>query len=161
MTEGPVIRRSLLLLALLPALVGCASASSSPAGSTDSAPTATPSPTSARPSLSISPPPFKTAPPTAAPVVGEVPAAIIDQAKADLARRTGLDPATFSVVRAEEVVWSDGSLGCPVPGQAYIQVVTPGYWIGLEAGSKTYDYRATRSGLVRLCDQPNPKPPSG
>lgn len=161
MHEAPVIRRSLLLLALLPAVVACSSASSSPAGSPDSAPTATPSPTSARPSFSLSPPPFRTAPPTAAPVVGEVPAAIMGQAKADLAKRTGLDPATFSVVRAEEVVWADGSLGCPVPGQAYIQVVTPGYWIGLEAGGKTYDYRATRSGLVRLCDQPNPKPPSG
>lgn len=85
----------------------------------------------------------------------------MDQAKADLAKRTSLDPATFVVFRAEEVVWADGSLGCPVPGQAYIQVVTPGYWIGLEASGKSYDYRATRSGLVRLCDQPNPKPPSG
>jgi len=83
------------------------------------------------------------------------------QARADLAKLTGLDPATFTTVRAEQVVWSDGSLGCPVPGVMYIQMVSPGYWIQLEAGGKTYDYRSTTAGPVRRCDQPNPKPPSG
>jgi hypothetical protein len=88
----------------------------------------------------------------------------MDQAKSDLARRTGLDPATFTVLRAEQVIWADGSLGCPVPGQAYIQMVLPGYWIVLQADGTSYDYRAASAGgtsSVRLCDQPNPKPPSG
>ena len=97
-------------------------------------------------------------------MTGEVPAPIMAQATSDLAGRTGLDPATFTVLRAEQVIWADGSLGCPVPGQAYIQMQLPGYWIVLQAGGKTYDYRATTAGTVssvRLCDQPNPKPPSG
>ena len=76
----------------------------------------------------------------------------MDAARADLATRTGLDPATFTTIRAEQVIWSDGSLGCPVPGYSYIQMVTPGYWIQLEAGGKTYDYRSTLSGPVRRCD---------
>ena len=80
---------------------------------------------------------------------------------ADLAKLTGLDPATFSTVRAEQVIWSDGSLGCPLPGYLYVQVQTSGYWIQLKAGDKTYDYRSPVSGPVRRCDQPSPKPPSG
>ena len=39
--------------------------------------------------------------------------------------------------------------------------MTPGYWIQLSADGKTYDYRATMTGPVQLCEQPNPKPPSG
>ena len=158
-------RRSLVVLVLLPLVVACSSAAGSAAtGTAAPTPTVEPSPTSARPSFELSPPPFATAPPTSAPVTGEVPAPVMDQAKSDLARRTGLDPATFSVLRAEQVIWADGSLGCPVPGQAYIQMVLPGYWIVLQADGTSYDYRAASAGgtsSVRLCDQPNPKPPSG
>ena len=155
--EGSVIRRSLLLLALVPVLAACA------AGASSASPAAveTAGPSSGRPSLELSPPPSDTVPPTTAPVTGEVPDAIMAQATADLAKLTGLDPATFTTVRAEQVVWSDGSLGCPVPGQLYIQVVTPGYWIQLEAGGKTYDYRASTAGPVRRCTLATPKPPSG
>ncbi len=157
--------RSLIVLVMLPLVVACSSAAGSPATGT-ALPTATvePTPTSARPSFELSPPPFATAPPTSAPVTGEVPAPIMAKATSDLAGRTGLDPATFTVLRAEHVIWADGSLGCPVPGQAYIQMQLPGYWIVLQADGKTYDYRATTVGAassVRLCDQPNPKPPSG
>jgi hypothetical protein len=151
--EGPVIRRSLLLLVIVPLLAACASSASPSA-------TGTAVPTSGRPSFEMSPP-FQTVPPTASPVTGEVPEAIMAQARSDLAKLTGLDPATFTTVRAEQVVWADGSLGCPVPGVLYIQVVTPGYWIQLEAGGKTYDYRSTNAGPVRRCDLATPKPPSG
>jgi hypothetical protein len=94
-------------------------------------------------------------------VTGEVPAEILAQATADLAKRTGLDPATFTVVRAEQAMWPDGSLGCPIPGQVYIQVVTPGYWIVFQVNGKTYDYRATQRGAIQLCEGLHPQPPSG
>lgn len=152
--EGHVFRRSLLLLGLIPAIVACSSGTTASTGPTNGAPSG------GRPSFEMSPP-FKTAPPTRAPVTGEVPADVMAKAIADLTQRTGLDPATFTTIRSEQVQWSDGSLGCPVPGQMYIQVVTPGYWIIVEAGGKQYDYRATETGVLRLCDQPNPKPPSG
>ena len=153
-----MIRRSLLAFTLIATIAACSSSGSaaSPAGSAP--PAEAPS---ARPTFELSPPPFQTVPPSASPVVGEVPAAILDAATADLAALTGLDPATFTTVRAEQVLWNDGSLGCPVPGRLYVQVQTPGYWIQLEAGGKTYDYRSTTSGPVRRCDQPSPKPPSG
>lgn len=161
------MHRSILPLAVLVLLIGACSAASpgASAPASDAASGATPSTAqsapSSRPSYLLSLPPLATAPATNAPVTGEVPAALMDQARSDLATRTGLEPATFSTVRAEQVVWADGSLGCPLPGTMYIQMVTPGYWIQLDAGGKTYDYRSTNAGPVRLCEQPNPKPPSG
>jgi hypothetical protein len=94
-------------------------------------------------------------------VTGEVPAAIMVKATADLTRRTGLDATSFTIVRSEQAIWPDGSLGCPAPGQVYIQVQTPGYWIVLKANGKTYDYRAAESGVVQLCEGIQPLPPSG
>jgi hypothetical protein len=156
--EGPVIRRSLLLLGLIPALIACSSSATASIGPTEAAPSVAPS--HGRPSTPVSPP-FATVPPTSAAVTGEVPTALMAKATADLAEQTGLDPTTFKTVRSEQAQWPDGSLGCPVPGFLYTQVVTPGYWIVIEAGGKTYDYRATETGDLRLCTQPNPKPPSG
>jgi hypothetical protein len=150
--EGSVIRRAFLLIAFVPALVACASASA-PASSDGS-------PSGGRPTTPASPP-FTTVPPSSAPVIGEVPAEVMAKATADLSRRTGLDPATFTVVRAEQVIWPDGSLGCPMPGQVYIQVQTPGYWIVLKANGKTYDFRATQTGALQLCEGLQPQPPSG
>ncbi len=149
-----MIRRSILLIALLPAIAACSSGSTASIGPTEGVPSG------GRPSFAMSSP-FKTAPATSAPVTGEVPAEVMIAATADLASRTGLDPTTFKVVHSEQAMWPDGSLGCRVPGQMYIQVVTPGYWIVLEADGKPYDYRATDKGVVRMCDEPTPQPPSG
>lgn len=161
MRPRPLTRRLVPLLVVLAIATACVQAGAGPS--------ATPSPTgSPAPSASAegappgnSPSPSGTGGPGAAPTGGEVPAAILDAAKADLAKRTGLDPATFTVIRADAVVWADGSLGCPVPGMMYVQMVTPGYWIVLGAGGASYDYRSGRSGPLRLCDQPSPKPPIG
>jgi hypothetical protein len=56
------------------------------------------------------------------------------------------------IVVAEAVTWSDGSLGCPRPGQLYTQALVPGYRIVVEVDGTTYDYRAGRDGPVRLCE---------
>lgn len=151
--EGSVIRHAFLLIAFMPALAACASASA-PASS-DGAPSG------GRPSTAASPPFATVPPPSGSPVIGEVPADVMAKVTADLATRTGLDPATFTFVRAEQVIWADGSLGCPIPGQVYIQVQTPGYWIVITANGKTYDFRATQTGALQLCEGLQPQPPSG
>jgi len=49
--------------------------------------------------------------------------------------------------------WPDTSLGCPQPGRAYAQVVTPGYRIMLEVQGDTYDVRMDVEGKIMiLCD---------
>ena len=154
-------RRLIPLLVVLAIATACVRTGAGP--SVTPSPTGAPSPSASTETASPgnSPSPSGPGGPSTAPTAGDVPAAILAAAKADLAKRTGLDPATFTVIRADAVVWADGSLGCPVPGMMYVQMVTPGYWIVLAAGGASYDYRSDRSGAIRLCEQPSPKPPIG
>jgi hypothetical protein len=95
-----------------------------------------------------------------APPTGEVPEKVLETLRADLARRTGARPEAMKVVRAEEVVFDDGSLGCGRPGQAYTQATVPGYRVVLSLDGKEYDYRAARQGSFVLCDRgPPPRGP--
>ena len=76
---------------------------------------------------------------------------IIGLAVADLADRLSIDESAITVVLVEEVVWSDGSLGCPQPGMSYAQVVTDGLRIVVEADGALYDYRSGGSADPTLC----------
>ena len=51
-----------------------------------------------------------------------------------LAGRLDVSVDEITLVRVQPVEWRDASLGCPKPGVDYIQVLTPGYVIKLEAG---------------------------
>ena len=70
---------------------------------------------------------------------------------ADAARRSGLDLTNLRVDSAEAVTWSDGSLGCPQPGQSYTQALVPGYRVQIEGNGKSYDYHASVRGSWVLC----------
>jgi hypothetical protein len=74
-------------------------------------------------------------------------------ASADLAKRLGLAPEAIKLVSAEEVQWSDASLGCPQPGMMYAQVITPGYRVVLEAGGHVYEYHADMGRFAVLCEK--------
>jgi hypothetical protein len=50
------------------------------------------------------------------------------------------------IVRAESVVWNDGSLGCPEPGNMYTEALVNGYWVIIRARGQTYDFRADSRG---------------
>ncbi len=79
----------------------------------------------------------------------------VQTAKADLAQRTGIAPTAITVVKAEAVDWRDSSLGCPQPGRMYLQVITPGYLIVLEAAGRTYEYHSDREGRRVVLCQPS------
>jgi hypothetical protein len=64
----------------------------------------------------------------------------VAQAVADLALRAGVEAAAVQIVEVTAQSWPDASLGCPVEGQLYAQVVTEGYRIVLEAGGARYAY---------------------
>ncbi len=81
---------------------------------------------------------------------------VVDQAKADLIKRLGVDAAQVSVVSSEEVTWPDGSLGCPEPGMRYTQALVPGNRTVLEAGGKQYSYHSGGHRAPFLCEQPQP-----
>lgn len=69
----------------------------------------------------------------------------------DLAARLGVAAGAIQVAAVQEVEWRDSSLGCPEPGKAYAQVITPGYQITLAYGGQRYDYRSDRGRYVVLC----------
>jgi hypothetical protein len=82
---------------------------------------------------------------------GEVPPTLFDAAVADALARSGAMQSSVTVQTAEQVEWSDGSLGCPAPDMMYTQAIVPGYHVVLDVGGQTYDYRLSERGLMLLC----------
>lgn len=110
------------------------------------------------PSRSIAPPAGST--PT--PLTGATPSpsaanslqpqdTVVRLAKQDIAARQGIAEANITVIAIEQVEWNDSSLGCPKPGQMYLQVITPGYRIMLKAGGFLYEYHSDRGKRVVFC----------
>lgn len=92
------------------------------------------------------------APSTEAPAgSGEVPPQLLSLFQDDLAQRALVKPETITVVSATEQQWPNGGLGCPEPGQMYMQIVIPGYRVLLKAGSETYDYHSDTRGNFVVC----------
>jgi hypothetical protein len=92
-------------------------------------------------------------------VVGEVPEEIMADVYEDLTTTQNVALEAITVTRAESVIWDDGSLGCPQPGQAYTPATVPGYWIVLEVNGRTYDYHAAENGYFILCQNKQPSSP--
>lgn len=92
---------------------------------------------------------------------GEVPEAIFAAIVTDLASRTAstLRADDIVVVKAESVVWPDGSLGCPEPDMMYTMATVNGYHVVLETPEGTFDFRVSDNGNFRLCENA-PFPPT-
>lgn len=85
----------------------------------------------------------------------------VDLAVDDLVARLGLDDReTVIVVGVEEVTWRDRSLGCPLPGMQYLQVLTPGVRIVLRVGSSEYHYHGGAGRDPFYCATPQSPAPS-
>jgi hypothetical protein len=101
-----------------------------------------------------SPPPTQPIPDTQS--FGPIFDAIISLVKDDLAQKTGVSLDKIKVLEADAVEWPDGSLGCGKPGTEYVQVVTPGFRISLEADSKVFSYHTNTSKQIILCSEQLP-----
>jgi hypothetical protein len=91
---------------------------------------------------------------------GQVPQAILDPILKEAAALAKVDREQLVIVRAESVIWNDGSLGCPEPGMMYTQAFVNGYWVVIEAAGRTYDFRVGRGSSFRLCPAGQGHPPS-
>ena len=96
-------------------------------------------------------------PPPAPPSVRDASAAkqtpdrsVMSQAIDALAKATGTDPARIAVERVESVEWPDSSLGCPKPGQMYMQVITPGHRVTLRSANGVHRVH-TGGGQAVVC----------
>jgi len=82
-----------------------------------------------------------------------VPAGLMSSAIEDAAQRTSVRLAEITVLSAERVTWSDGSLGCPQPGMNYTQALVPGYRILVQAGGQVLRYHAGTRGNAQFCPE--------
>jgi len=69
----------------------------------------------------------------------------------DLSERIGVAAAEIDVLEARNVTWPDAAAGCPRPGMVYLQVLTPGALVRLEAAGREYRYHARGGSLPLPC----------
>jgi len=79
---------------------------------------------------------------------------LVEQAKADLSRRLGRSADAIQVKAVEAVEWRDSSLGCPVEGMMYAQVLVPGFRLLLQVDGQTYEYHSSLKEPVIYCARP-------
>ena len=82
--------------------------------------------------------PSETPGPTSTPNISraqsELPEAILRPILNEAAKLAKVPSEQLVIVRAEAVVWNDGSLGCPEPGMEYAQALVNGYWVVIKRG---------------------------
>jgi hypothetical protein len=79
---------------------------------------------------------------------------LVDQIKDDLSQRARVNREAIAVIEVEAVDWGDSSLGCPEPGQAYLQVITPGYRLVLTAAGEEHHYHTRDTDHAIYCEDP-------
>jgi hypothetical protein len=85
-----------------------------------------------------------------------VPSAAINGVVAEAARSAGVEVEEVDILKAEAVTWSDGSLGCPQPGQMYTQALVPGYRVVVRIGDEELSFHSGRDEAFVLCADPQP-----
>ncbi len=83
---------------------------------------------------------------------------LVGQARQDLAARLNVPVEKIEFLSFEEVIWPDGSLGCPKPGMAYIQIMVEGYRILLRYEGQVYAYHGGGNRPPFLCQNPQQQP---
>lgn len=73
---------------------------------------------------------------------------LVEQARENLAERTGTPPEEITVAAVQPTEFEDASLGVPEQGKSYAQVIVPGYIIQLQAGGQTYRYHGGMGKVV-------------
>ena len=89
---------------------------------------------------------------TGRPVSGEAPSELLDAIIADLITQKNIRRDDITVIRSESVIWPDGSLGCPKPGEMVTHVPVDGYRVVLRWAQKEFDYHASAKGRFFLCE---------
>ena len=77
---------------------------------------------------------------------------LLDSIRVDAANRGKSVPSAVRIITAKHADWPDGAMGCPEPGQEYTHAPTSGYHIIASVGVQKFDYRATKGGRFRFCD---------
>ncbi len=74
-----------------------------------------------------------------------------EQATQALAKKLKVKTTEIRMVHVTSMNWPDSSLGCPVEGMHYMQVITPGYKVTLQHAQRAYHVH-TAKGRAIVCD---------
>lgn len=85
---------------------------------------------------------------------------LVGVARRALATQLNLPTRSIALVSVQPVVWTDTSLGCPLPDQQYAMVETNGYRIVLLVGEREYIYHADFDRVI-ACDSDDEQLPEG
>lgn len=91
-------------------------------------------------------------------VIDPVAADLVGLAQRRLAQDLNLPTRRIQVVEVTSHIWTDTSLGCPLPGENYAQVIVDGYRIVLSAGDQEYLFHTDFDRVV-ACDAKNEQLP--
>jgi hypothetical protein len=154
-SSGPLVC-VVVIAALAAACTAAATGSPSGVSGTNpptAPPSGTPTASPSGPSSSVTRPSFPAVSfPVGSPGAGiTLPAAVLEPVLADAAARSGVPREQLVVVSAESRTWSDGSLGCPVPGQVYTQALVEGWQAVVRARTTLYDYHGAGLTTFKLC----------
>lgn len=83
----------------------------------------------------------------------------VQAAIADLAKRQNVEPNAVEVVSFADVVWRDGSIGCPQDGMMYTQALVPGHLLILAVDGNDAHYHAAEGKEFTYCADPQPPAP--
>jgi hypothetical protein len=73
---------------------------------------------------------------------------LAEQARADLARKLGVEKDAVTINFFKPTEWPDASLGCPAEGQVYTQQLTKGFTIELASAGRKYEYHSDMTHVV-------------
>jgi hypothetical protein len=85
---------------------------------------------------------------------------MLEQIRADAARRAGVALDLVKVLTVESVTWSDGSLGCPEPGMMYTQALVRGHRVRVDAAGTTLLYHTGTQSTFVHCPPDRAQDPS-
>jgi hypothetical protein len=85
---------------------------------------------------------------------GDLSQQMLDDLVEQAAQETGVPVDEISVVTAESVTWSDGSIGCPEEGMGYTQALVPGFRVVLDVAGEEIHFHAGSDGQFVACDDP-------
>jgi hypothetical protein len=80
---------------------------------------------------------------------------LVDLATRDLSARLGVTESSIAVIDAKYVTWRDSALGCPQPGNEYMQVLTNGSRIVLSVEKREYHYHSGANRPPFWCKNPD------
>ena len=80
---------------------------------------------------------------------------IATKAAGILSEELDIPVSEVQVISVRPVEWPDSSIGCPQPGQSYMQVITPGHKISLRARDQVYVMHEA-GGKPFLCKRTKP-----